>query len=863
MKKITKLSKILLLIATIFSYIASPVAVLANEIISMPLNMQLKAVLDENGYADYYELTYISANNDYELEKDYEIELESMITYHDGTTETKVYEPILVDGNTLNGVRSSYKLYSDNPISRYYGYTYTLEVNVHDGEDVVYTDSYSYEYSSLIGLTGKLSNVDGDVLPSSEGINSNTVGNYDVTLGEYTQNLSILTGELSPNGKYRVVYGEEDYSEIMTGEELRNTVVTGTNTDLTGKLAGTYSYTDTVTIEEVKEEIVEEVAEVVVVNTYTYNYDANLKYGTDNDELFTSMYGVTFEDGYMFVDAKMNDTDTIITIEEIANALDETGIVLEVLDEEENVLVSTEEGVLNEGTVYKSEVRNNYVVRFTNGATASYVVVVKGDANSDNFFSTEDLTNEELTGVMDEYLNNEEVNMPSMDMVTLEEEVEDSEELVKEEFGTITFDDILFANKLLRDNANNNDEVGSDNEETEDETVVENTNLTLSFEGVELFDEFGEVTDELFVGNTLKVQVLVNSDNLEDYIDGIDGLVTTSENLRLSNVEFNETYVGTYNADGRLVGVGTELVNGDVLVTLEFTAISDGEATIEFSGNVSKSLTIAQLETITIDGINILRKSSVNNLTSLNASVGTFDVEFDKDVTVYTLTVPHDTETVILSGALEDMLSEVDGLIEYELTEDKTTAIINVTAEDGSVKTYTVYIIKEKAPVAEPVVYYYASTNNYLSSLVIDGYEVEFDKYTNEYKITVKNDVTSLDIRANAEDYRSRVEMTGNEGLKEGENTVTITVTAEDGSTREYKLVVEKEGKKQAVVDTDGSSNTAEKVVIIILIILVVLGLLYLIFKKDDDEVEVLVKEERPKKDKNINDNKNNKNKKK
>lgn len=850
MKKITKISKILLLIVTIFSYIATPVAVIANEIISMPLNMQLKAVLDENGYVDYYELTYISANNDYELEKDYEIELESTITYNDGTTETKTEMPILVDGEKLNNVRSSYKLYTDNPISRYYDYVYTLDINVYDEEEVVYTDSYSYEYSSLVGLTGKLSNVNGDVLPKDEEILGNTVGNYDVTLGEYTQNLSILTGELSPNGKYRIVYGEEDYSEIMTGEELRNEVITGTNTDLNDKLAGTYSYTDTVTIEEVKEEVVDEVAEVSVLNTYTYNYNANLKYGTDNDELFSDVYGVKFEDGYMFVDAKMEDTDTIITIEELAEALTETDTILQVFDEEGNILVSTEEGILNDGTVFKSEVKNNFTVKFINGATASYVVVVRGDANSDNFFNTEDLTNEELTGVMDEYLNNEEVNMPSMDMVTLEEEVEDSLEVIKEEFGTITFDDILFANKLLKDNMNNN-------EETEEDEVIENTSLVLGFGEVEIHDKFGEVADELFVGDTLRVQVLVNSANIEDYIDGIDGLVTTSENLKLSNVVFNENYIGTYNLEGRLVGVGTELTNGAVLMTLEFTAVGEGEATIELSGNISKSLTISEFATISMEDINILRKNSINNLTSLNASVGTFDVEFDKDVTVYTLTVPYETETVVLSGALEDILSQVDGLVEYELTEDKTTAIITVTAEDGSVKTYTIYIIKENPPVSEPVVYYYASSNNYLSSLEIDGYEIEFDKDTLEYKITVKNDVTSLDIRANAEDYRSRVEITGNEGFKEGKNTVTITVRSEDGSTREYKLVVDKEEKKQPVVDTESSSNTAEKVVIIILIILVVIGLLYLIFKKDDEEVENLVKEERTNNSKN--NKKNNK----
>ena len=76
---------------------------------------------------------------------------------------------------------------------------------------------------------------------------------------------------------------------------------------------------------------------------------------------------------------------------------------------------------------------------------------------------------------------------------------------------------------------------------------------------------------------------------------------------------------------------------------------------------------------------------------------------------------------------------------------------------------YTVYIIKEAKPenVATPVTYYYSS-NNYLKSLEIDGYEITFNKETNEYTITVKSDVTSLDIKAIPEDSRARVEITGN-----------------------------------------------------------------------------------------------------
>lgn len=827
MKKIMKISKIFLLIAVIFSELAMPVTVLADEIDnSMVLNMQLETVdKDNDGYTDDYMLTYISENNDYDELKTYDIELEATFTYNDGTTKTETEILEDVSGEVLNNQRSNYEL---NVISQYYNGTYNLSVTVYDEETSVYENNISYNYSVSKGLTGKLNGELADL--QTVVIEEATKGNYNVTEeGVYTQSLSVLTGELSPNGSYRIVFDEENTSEVMTGEQLRNMTLTGTVTDLTGKLSGTYSYTDTVTIEEVT---VLETGEYEVVNTYVYTYDANIVYGTDNDQLFTNMYGVTFEEGYMFVNAKMEETDTIITLGDLTNALVDTEITLEVLDEEGNVLDLTNEEVL------LGEVKNNYVIKFTNGATASYTVVVKGDANSDNVFSKED-----LSGVMEGYLNEE--NMPSMDMVTLEEEVtvegQEEPEMVKEEFGTITFEDIMFTNELLKENGN-----------TEKEELG-NTGLGLSF---------GEVVSEnteIYVGDTIEVDVLVNSEDALDYIDGIDGLVTTSDNLKLNGVIFNELFTGLYNEEGRVVASGTELTNGDIVMTLEFTVIGDGAGTISLSGNTAKYLNIDEFDEITTE-FEIIRRSSINNLSSLNASIGTFDIEFDKDVTVYTLTVPYDTESVILSGGLEDVLSSVDGLIEYELTKNNTVAIITVTAEDGSVKTYTVYIIKEVEPVTKPVVYYYSS-NNYLKSLEVEDYEIEFDKYTNEYKITVPYDVTTLDIRALAEHYGARVEITGNENFEVGENTVTITVTAENGSTREYKLIVVKEEKKEVVTTTEDSSNTAEKVVIIILIILVVLGLLYLIFKKDDEEeVKPRVNKEESKNIKNTNTNKNSKN---
>ena len=846
MKKMMKLSKILLLIITVFSYIASPIAVLAEEIVNMPLDIQLETIdNDQDGYVDNYKITYKSVNSDYEEDKNYNIKFDTTFTYNNEEEVIKS-KTETVSGSILNSEESNYML---EPISKYFDGIYKLEVSVYDeNEEQVYSNSYEYNYSTLKGLTGKLN----DVEPTSEEVGVTTVGNYNViNEGTYTQLLNVLTGELSPNAKYRIVLDEELYSETMTGEEIRNYTITGTITDLIGKLAGEYNYIDTVIIEEVEKNA--DNGEDTVVNEYIYSYNSTIKYGTNNDDIFSQRFGITFEDGYMIMPAKKYlDTEDVITIGEINSLLktEESGVALEVIDNEGNILDLDNEEVLN------SEVKNDYVINFTSGATASYKVVITADINNDNEFTKEDI-------------------LPTIEKYILEEDslsmdVYDATDT--EEFGKITFEDLMELNENLK-------------EEDLDE-FYENKDLNLLF---------GEIPSEIYVGDTFELDVLINLDDIADeevivgdeenveadinaevnngeempeeiiqYIDGIDALASTLGNVKLTDVKFNDGLIGTYNDEGRVVGVGATLVNEDVVLTLVFTTIKEGFDTIEFSGNIASYLNIREFETITKE-LNVLRKfSSNNNLSSLTASIGTFDTSFDKDVTIYTLTVPYNTERVVLSGSLEDIYSEVDGLIEYELTEDKTTAIITVTAEDGSTKVYTVYIIKEEDPVVTtPIVYYYSS-NNYLKSLEIEGYDIDFDKYTNEYKINVKNGITSLDIIALAEDSNARVEITGNSDFKTGENTVIITVTAENGNVREYKLIVNIDEKKLAT-DIDSSSNNAEKIVIIILIILVVLGLLYLIFKKDEEvnEEKNINSKGESVKDKNVNTSNKNINSKK
>ena len=85
------------------------------------------------------------------------------------------------------------------------------------------------------------------------------------------------------------------------------------------------------------------------------------------------------------------------------------------------------------------------------------------------------------------------------------------------------------------------------------------------------------------------------------------------------------------------------------------------------------------------------------------------------------------------------------------------------------------------------------SSNNYLSAIIIDDEEIkEFDKEETKYFVNVIKDVDSVSIKAMVYDETAKYEISGPNKLDIGDNEYTITVTAEDGSIRYYKLIVTK-----------------------------------------------------------------------
>lgn len=134
--------------------------------------------------------------------------------------------------------------------------------------------------------------------------------------------------------------------------------------------------------------------------------------------------------------------------------------------------------------------------------------------------------------------------------------------------------------------------------------------------------------------------------------------------------------------------------------------------------------------------------------------------------------------SITASGTAADYTTEQDETVNAS----KTVKIVQPTSNNEKPKTTTTKPVEEKVK----------SKNSALSALSIEEGTIspEFSKDVKEYALTVSNEITSVNVTATPEDSKATVAIEGNEELKEGENTVTVKVTAEDGSTTNYTIKV-------------------------------------------------------------------------
>ena len=220
------------------------------------------------------------------------------------------------------------------------------------------------------------------------------------------------------------------------------------------------------------------------------------------------------------------------------------------------------------------------------------------------------------------------------------------------------------------------------------------------------------------------------------------------------------------------------------------------------SYNLKYGENIIDIEVISESGIRRVYKITVNRidnrdktntLDKLEITGYKLNPEFNKNTTSYKLSVPTDTSKITINSTLtSNKSSYVSGYGNrtVDLKYGKNTVVVKVKSENDVVNTYEIIVTREDN----------RSSNNYLKELTVSNSEFKFDKKTNEYALTVKNEIDSIDIKGSSEDDKSKVTGLGNYKLKEGVNTINVKVTAENGNVRTYVLKVTRIVKSDTVV---------------------------------------------------------------
>ena len=171
-------------------------------------------------------------------------------------------------------------------------------------------------------------------------------------------------------------------------------------------------------------------------------------------------------------------------------------------------------------------------------------------------------------------------------------------------------------------------------------------------------------------------------------------------------------------------------------------------------------------------------------LNGISLSAGSLEPSFNADTTSYTAAVPFDTETLEIAASpnKETTLTAVNGPKVLEFGEN--IFIISSVAEDGTKRDYTV--VATRGPDVS------------LETLTVSEGDLTpaFDPQVTSYTVQVGGHIGAVTVAAEARNEDAEVNGAGEKTLQVGKNTVTLTVSVENGGSKTYTIEITKAGNE-------------------------------------------------------------------
>ena len=208
----------------------------------------------------------------------------------------------------------------------------------------------------------------------------------------------------------------------------------------------------------------------------------------------------------------------------------------------------------------------------------------------------------------------------------------------------------------------------------------------------------------------------------------------------------------------------------------------------------------------------------------------------------YDVTVPENVEEVEVYATPMNANAEVTGTGTKTLEAGKNTFEVTVTSEDGTkTNTYTINVTRQGDASSNTTVGTTTSQTTSeeeedgLDSLRIGDLELSPSFSTNVYEYTAKyvGQETSLSVQAVATDASYKVEVTGNQDLKEGDNLITIVVSDTNGeNVATYQVTLNKSIAQEPVEEAiNEQDNTKMYIIAGVVGVVIIILIIYLIVR--------------------------------
>lgn len=298
------------------------------------------------------------------------------------------------------------------------------------------------------------------------------------------------------------------------------------------------------------------------------------------------------------------------------------------------------------------------------------------------------------------------------------------------------------------------------------------------------------VSTPLVTTSTNEVVITVTAENgtIKPYtlvVTRTKSNVATLDSLTVTNGSFNPSFNKDTLEYNVTVPVETTDFDVNAITTEPHASITSGVGHYSMTESTKKIEVVVASEDLTETKtykLNISRtKSSDNTLSSITVSEGSLSPAFNQNTTSYTVNVGGSVDSIDIEATLSDSRAKIlSGTGTHDLNVGNNTITITVESESGAKQNYVITVVRAK------------KENNDLLTLTVDGNPVkDFNKDTLEYTLdNVLYTKTSIEIGATAVDNDATISGLGAKGLTTGLNTFEVIVTAQNGTTKTYKINV-------------------------------------------------------------------------